>query len=49
MTTLNLVLTNEVNDILEEKQRQQERDEAGGSENEHEAQDEEFSMSAFKR
>ena len=37
MTTLNLVLTNEVNDILEEKQRQREQDEAGGSDNENEA------------
>ena len=39
MTTLNLVLTNEVNDILEEKQRQREQDDAGGSDNENEAQD----------
>ena len=39
MTTLNLVLTNEVNDILEEKQRQKEQDEAVGSDNEQEAHD----------
>lgn len=39
MTTLNLVLTNEVNDILEEKQRQKEQAEAGGSDNDNDAQD----------
>jgi hypothetical protein len=34
LTTLNLVLTNEINDILEERQRQREIAEAEGSENE---------------
>lgn len=33
MTTLNLVLTNEINDILEEKQRQKELEDAEGSDN----------------
>ena len=39
VTTLNLVLTNEINDILEERQRQKELADAEGSENEN--QDEE--------
>ena len=40
MTTLNLVLTNEINDILDERQRQKELEEAEGSDNEQEGQDE---------
>lgn len=39
MTTLNLVLTNEINDILDERQRQKELEDAEGSENENENQD----------
>lgn len=35
VTTLNLVLTNEINDILEERQRQKELADAEGSENEN--------------
>ena len=38
MTTLNLVLTNEINDILEERQREKEKLEAEGSD--HDQQDE---------
>lgn len=33
MTALNLVLTNEINDILEEKQRLKELEDAEGSDN----------------
>ena len=40
MTTLNLVLTNEVNDILEEKQRLKELEDAEGSDNQDEEEDE---------
>lgn len=36
MTTLNLVLTNEINDILEERQRQKELEDAEGSDNDAE-------------
>ncbi len=39
MTTLNLVLTNEINDILEERQRQKELEDAEGSDNDNENQD----------
>lgn len=35
LTTLTLVLTNEINDILEERQRQRELAEAEGSENDN--------------
>lgn len=39
MATINLVLTNEVNEILDEKQRQKEKDEIGGSDGDHDAHD----------
>ena len=40
MTTLNLVLTNEINDILEEKQRLKELEDAEGSDNQEDQEDE---------
>ena len=39
MTTLNLVLTNEINDILEERQKQKELEDAEGSDQDNENQD----------
>jgi hypothetical protein len=39
MTTLNLVLTNEINDILEERQKQKELEDAEGSDQDNENQE----------
>jgi hypothetical protein len=46
VTTLSLVLTNEINDILEERQRQKELAEAEGSENDRDDDDDEADEAA---